>query len=60
MATQPFRFLDLPPELRYIVYEQIDSTTKHHTLESINAPNNPSTVTLVHISLPVQILATCR
>jgi hypothetical protein len=60
MATQPFRFLDLPPELRCIVYEQIGITTKHHTLESTNAPDKYSEITLVRKSLPVQILATCR
>jgi hypothetical protein len=60
MATQPFRFLDLPTELRFIVYEQIDFTTKHHTLESTNAPDNSSNITFVRKSLPVQILATCQ
>jgi hypothetical protein len=60
MATQPFRFLDLPPELRCIVYEQIGIRTKHHTLESTNAPDKYSETTLVSKSLPVQILATCR
>jgi hypothetical protein len=57
MATQPFRFLDLPAELRFIVYEHIDFMTKHYTLEGTDAPENSSTITFVPKNLPVRILA---
>jgi hypothetical protein len=43
-----------------MVYEQLAVTTKHHTLDSIDAPDKSSTITLVSKELPVQILATCQ
>ncbi|KAH6866524.1 hypothetical protein BKA58DRAFT_470817 [Alternaria rosae] len=58
MSEPSFRFLDLPPELRYMVYEELDMKTKHYTLDSADTPDQSSTITLVSKKLPVQILAT--
>jgi hypothetical protein len=71
MATVPFRFLDLPCELRCMVYEKIVIETKCHTLEQQesgcsgdvwplvpNVTNSP--VKLIRKSLPVALLRTCR
>jgi len=41
-----------------MVYEQLEMTTKHYTLD--DAPDQPSTMTLVCKKLPVQILATSK
>jgi hypothetical protein len=32
-TTKPFRFLDLPPEIRLMVYDQIDATTHLHVYD---------------------------
>ena len=41
-----------------MVYEQLETTTKHYTLDDI--PDQASTITLVCKKLPVQILATSK
>jgi len=41
-----------------MVYEQLETTTKHYTLDDM--PDQPSTITLVCKRLPVQILATSK
>jgi hypothetical protein len=37
MDSQPFRFLDLPKEIRRMIYERLPRTIKHHYLH-IDAP----------------------
>ena len=58
MSEPSFRFLDLPPELRCMVYEQLEMTTKHYTMDYM--PDQSFTITLVCKKLPVQILATSK
>jgi hypothetical protein len=74
MAHQPeqsFRFLDLPPELRVMIYKEIsiDTRTRHHTFHTLpkedvifsTAPKTAgAAITLVVKSLPTSLLATCR
>jgi hypothetical protein len=48
LSQTPFRLLDLPTELRLVVYEHISIVTRHYTISSI---------TLVVRSLPVSLLA---
>jgi len=46
-----------------MVYEQLEMTTKHYTLDTTSTtdtPDQPSTITLVCKKLPVQILATSK
>ncbi|KAF2245283.1 hypothetical protein BU26DRAFT_507970 [Trematosphaeria pertusa] len=55
---QPFRFLDLPREIRYMVYERLPRTTKHITI--VTHPHLGATLTLIMHSTPTSILATCH
>ncbi|KAI4679038.1 uncharacterized protein J4E88_006330 [Alternaria novae-zelandiae] len=64
---KPFRFLDLPAELRFMVYEEIETSTCHYRLrdptfkpESEEQTTQASYMTLAVKSLPVALLATCR
>jgi hypothetical protein len=72
-TQQPFRFLDLPTELRYCVYDRIDFPTTWHTLDRIDArareiewPVPPkaqiyeSRIALIRPHTPLEILSTCH
>jgi hypothetical protein len=67
MASEPFRFLDLPAELRCMVYEHIDNDTRLHTVEDLRWWNytaqawSTSEITIAIPSLRgCAILATCH
>lgn len=67
MHEKPFRFLDLPAELRYMVYEEIEISSCHYRLKDPTFKPEPeeqttqaSYMTLVVKSLPVALLGTCR
>jgi hypothetical protein len=59
MSTQPSRFLALPAELRLMIYEQIDVTTRRHGLIAPEYVEVKHT-TLEWHSIPTALLATCQ
>jgi hypothetical protein len=60
MSAQHFRLLDLPAEVRLMVYEHISISEHLYAVVSNAAMGGSSTVTLVQHSLPVSLLSTCR
>ncbi|KAF2819154.1 hypothetical protein CC86DRAFT_413228 [Ophiobolus disseminans] len=57
---QPFCFLNLPKELRYICCEKIRPTIHHHIIIAKDADGKFSEVTLVRRCLPVSLLGTSK
>lgn len=56
-----FRFLDLPKEIRLMVYERIPCKVKHHAYEGLVDSSNWFTMQLVYTNLPgILVLATCQ
>lgn len=59
----PFRFLELPKELRLMVYERVPRTIHHRTIQLCRPDENdkPHTVlTLIIRSIPMSLLAVSR
>ncbi|KAF2028448.1 hypothetical protein EK21DRAFT_20903, partial [Setomelanomma holmii] len=60
MSTQPFCFLDLPAELRCIVYEHIDISIHRQVVSSESVSGKASQIVLIRRCLPVSLLAACK
>ncbi|KAF2650627.1 hypothetical protein K491DRAFT_682862 [Lophiostoma macrostomum CBS 122681] len=58
--NRPFRLLDLPSELRLMIYERLPRRTKYHKVHLANAAGGQSYCLLAIKSAPISILATCR
>jgi hypothetical protein len=57
-TTQPFRFMDLPKEIRLVVYEKLPIVTRRHDVPLRDRQHH---LTLVNTTIAgVSILATCR
>ena len=60
MTPEPFRFLDLPKEIRFMVYERLPRSTNSWTINIRNIRHAARTVTFILRSTPTAILATSR
>lgn len=58
--TSPLGFLDLPAELRIMVYECIHPTTQHHSLTRPIIPGGYKHTSRSKLVLPIAILSTCH
>ncbi|KAF2472762.1 uncharacterized protein BDR25DRAFT_353086 [Lindgomyces ingoldianus] len=59
---QPFRFMDLPKDIRLMVYERLPREIVHHALRPLSGPfkGNNQGVVLIYRATPTLILATCQ
>ncbi|KAH7378503.1 hypothetical protein DE146DRAFT_585954, partial [Phaeosphaeria sp. MPI-PUGE-AT-0046c] len=60
MTAQSFRFLDLLPELRVMVYERINIMIRHHILKKPISPGESKHTSRSRLVVCICILATCR
>ena len=57
-TVKPFQFLDLPKDIRLIVYERLPRQIKHHHV--IDPSQSEDRFVLITRCLPVAILSTCK
>jgi len=57
LTAEPFRFLDLPKDIRLMVYERLPRSTKHTTIITSSSEGR---ITLISHSISIAILGTCQ
>jgi hypothetical protein len=62
LDQDPFPFLDLPKDIRFMVYDLFPVVTRHHVITTLSRYNTDGcSLTIISYRIPgISLLATCR